>query len=286
MADLTFLRAALNLKLLRRASYGLVAFFATLTFGVVNAAPSHAGLFDLIFNGIQVLQISNMSDEQEVQLGGQVNEQLMASEFRPYNNEQITAYVRGIGERMVPYSDRPGIPYTFQVVNDDSVNAFATMGGYVYVTTGLLAEADNEAEVAGVIGHEIGHIAYRHSLERMKQVAISRGIAGALGLGDDQLVGIGVDVALHLPASREAEYASDGHGFTTMGEAGYDQSGMVTFMQKLVRDGGTPPEFLSTHPHADNRVDRLQGMLDSSAIAGADAGLDSSYYSSQVAALR
>ena len=285
MADLISFRAVFTARLLRRVGYGCVAFFATLMFGLVQAAPSHAGLFDLIFNGIQVLQISNMSDAQEVQLGGQVNQQLMAGEFRAYNNAAINSYVTGIGEKMVPYSARPNIPYTFQVVDDDSVNAFATMGGYVYVTTGLLAEADNEAEVAGVIGHEIGHIAYRHSLDRMKQVAISRGIAGALGLGDDQLVGIGVDVALHLPASREAEYESDSHGFTTMGEAGYDQSGMVTFMQKLVRDG-SPPEFLSTHPHADNRVGRLQGMYNSSAIAGANSGLDSSYYSSQVAALR
>ena len=70
-----------------------------------------------------------------------------------------------------------------------------------------------------------------------------------------------------------------------MGEAGYTQSGMVTFMQKLVRDGA-PPEFLRTHPHAANRVVRLQGMYNSSAIAGANSGLDSSYYSSQVAALR
>ncbi|MEO1590527.1 MAG: M48 family metalloprotease, partial [Cyanobacteria bacterium J06632_22] len=200
MVDITSFRTVFTPALLRRVGYGLVAFFATLTIGVVNAAPSHAGLFDLIFNGIQVLQISNMSDEQEVQLGGQVNQQLMSSEFRRYNNAQINDYVKGIGDRMVPYSDRPNIPYTFQVVDDDSVNAFATMGGYVYVTTGLLAEADNEAEVAGVIGHEIGHIAYKHSLERMKDVAISRGIAGALGLGNDQLVGIGVDVALHLPA--------------------------------------------------------------------------------------
>ncbi|MEO0756374.1 MAG: M48 family metallopeptidase [Cyanobacteria bacterium J06648_16] len=286
MLDFVSFRAVLKSKLLRRTTYGLLAFFVTLGIGLVNPAPSQAGLFDLIFNGIQVLQISNMSDEQEVALGADINQQLMATEFRTYNNSQINNYVKSIGDRLVPYSDRPGIPYTFQVVNDDSVNAFATMGGYVYVTTGLLAEADNEAEVAGVIGHEIGHIAYKHSLERMKQAAISQGIAGALGLGNDQLVGLGVEVALHLPASREAEYASDEHGFVTMGEAGYDQSGMVTFMQKLVREGGSPPEFLSTHPHADNRVDSLQDMLDDEAIAGANNGTDASYYSSQVSALR
>ncbi|MEO0541995.1 MAG: M48 family metallopeptidase, partial [Cyanobacteria bacterium P01_A01_bin.105] len=285
MVDLTLLRAVFSRQVWRPAACGLLAFFATLSFGLVNPAPSHAGWLDLIFNGIQVLQISNMSDEQEIQLGGQINEQLMASDFAAYNNPQINEFVRSIGERMVPYSDRPNIPYTFQVVNDDSVNAFATMGGYVYVTTGLLAAADSEAEVAGVIGHEIGHIAYKHALQRMKDVAIARGISGALGVGDEQWVGIGVDVALHLPASRGAEYESDEHGFVTMGEAGYAQSGMVTFMQKLVREGGSPPEFLSTHPHADNRVGRLQGMLNSSAISGASSGLDTGAYSSRVAAL-
>lgn len=270
----------------RRLAAGVIALVAAVGLGMATPAPSQAGWLDLIFNGIQVLQIANLSDQDEVNLGRRINQQLIDSgEFRLYNNAAINAYVNDIGQRLAPHSDRPNIPYTFQVVQDDSINAFATMGGYVYVTTGLLRAAENEAEVAGVLGHEIGHITGRHALEQMKQVAIARGITGALGLGSDQWVNLGVEVALHLPASRQDEYAADRHGFQTMGEAGYDQAAMVSFMQKLVR-GGSPPEFLSTHPDARNRVSTLQRMLNDSAIPTATDGMNAASYDSRISALR
>jgi predicted Zn-dependent protease len=273
-------------KVYRRVTYGLMAVVGAIILGGVTPTVAHAGLFDLIFNGIQVLQIANMSDQQEVDLGRRIDRQLINSgEFRLYSDPQINAYVTAIGQRLVPYSDRPNIPYTFKVIADDSVNAFATMGGYTYFTTGLLKTAETEAEVAGVVGHEMGHIAGKHALNQMKQAAIAQGIAGAIGLGSDQLVNLGVQVALQLPASREDEYAADRHGFQTMGEAGYDQSGMVSFMQKLVRSG-SPPEFLSTHPDARNRVNALQSMLNDSALPGATDGSSPSSYSSQISALR
>ncbi|NEP15732.1 MAG: M48 family metalloprotease [Leptolyngbya sp. SIO4C1] len=276
----------LKTKLSRRIAYGFMAFIATLSFGLAVPQPSQAGLLDLIFNGIQVIQISNMSDEQERNLGRQINDQLVRrGEFRLYNNQQVNQYVSAIGQRLVPHSDRSDIPYTFQVVQDDSINAFATVGGYVYVTTGLLQAADNEAEVASVLSHEVGHIAKKHALNQMRQAAIAQGIAGALGVNRDQLVNIGVQVALQLPASREDEYEADEHGFYTMGEAGYDQAAMVSFMQKLVRRG-SPPEFLSTHPDARNRVNGLQRLLNEEAIPTATDGMSPSNYDAQIAALR
>jgi predicted Zn-dependent protease len=286
MINPTQVRSQRPPRLLRRIGYGVIAFMATLGIGLAAPPASQAGWLDLIFNGIQVLQISTLSNQDEVNLGSRINQQLIDSgEFRLYNNAAINTYVNDIGQRLVPYSDRPGIPYRFQVVQDDSVNAFATMGGYVYVTTGLLRAADNEAEVAGVLGHEIGHIAGRDTLEQMKQVAIARGITGALGLSSDQWVNLGVEVALNLPASRQDEYAADRHGFQTMGEAGYDQAAMVSFMQKLVRSGA-PPEFLSTHPDARNRVSTLQRMLDQSAIPSATDGMSEAGYDSRISALR
>ncbi|MBE9076591.1 M48 family metalloprotease [Romeria aff. gracilis LEGE 07310] len=269
-------------KIYRRFLYGLMAFVMTIGIGMATPQPSHAGIFDLIFNGIRVYQLSNISDRQEVQLGGQINQQLLNSgEFRLYNNDAVTSYVNSVGQRLVPASDRPNLPYRFQVVNDDAVNAFATMGGYVYVTTGLIQAASDEAELASVLGHEIGHIAGKHALKQMRQVAIAQGITGALGVNRDRLVNIGVQVALQLPASREDEYEADQHGFETLGRAGYAQSAMVSFMQKLVRRG-SPPEFLSTHPNAQNRVERLQTMLNESAIAEADDGLSESAYTANI----
>jgi beta-barrel assembly-enhancing protease len=273
-------------KLYRRIVYGLVAMTMVLGIGVTTAQPSQAGWIDLLMGGVRVYQLSNMSDAQEVDLGAGIDQQLIDSgQIRVYNNAEVTSYVDDIGQRLAAVSDRPNIPYVFRVVQDDAVNAFATMGGRVYVTTGLIEAADNEAELAGVMGHEIGHIAGRHAVEQMRQVAITQGITGALGVNRDRLVNIGTQVALQLPASRSDEYEADRHGFESMGRAGYDQSGMVTFMQKLVRQG-SPPEFLSTHPDARNRVNALQQDLDESAMPEATAGLSESAYSSNISPLR
>lgn len=273
-------------KLYRRLVYGLVAMTMILGIGATTAQPSQAGWLDLIFQGVRVYQLSNMSNEQEVDLGRGINNQLVNSrQIRLYRNESLSTYVNDIGQRLAAVSDRPDIPYTFQIVQDSSVNAFATMGGYVYVTTGLMAAADNEAELASVIGHEIGHISGRHAVEQMRQAAITQGITGALGVNRDRLVNIGTQIALQLPASRSDEYEADRHGFDTMGRAGYDQAAMVAFMKKLVRRG-SPPEFLSTHPDARNRVTQLQQDLDESALPEATAGMSVTAYSSNIAPLR
>lgn len=273
-------------KVYRRFVYGLMATTMVLGIGVTTAQPSQAGWLDLLIQGARVYQLSNMSDAQEVDLGRGINSQLInGRQIRLYQNANVNRYVNEVGQKMARVSDRPDLPYTFQVVQDSGVNAFATMGGYVYVTTGLLAAADNEAELAGVLGHEIGHIANRDAVQQMRQVAITQGVTGALGVNRDRLVNIGTQIALQLPASRSAEYAADRHGFAALGRAGYDQSGMVTFMQKLVRQG-SPPEFLSTHPDARNRVNSLQQQLDSSAMPEANAGLNESAYSNNISSLR
>lgn len=269
----------------RRLAYGTMAFLMTLSLGAMLPRPAAAGWLDIILPTVQVFQITNMSDKQEISLGGQVNQQLLSQSFRLHRDANLTAYVDEIGQSLIPYSDRPDIPYVFQVVEDDSINAFATMGGYVYLTTGLLAAADNEAEVAGVLGHEVGHIAEKHALDQMRDVAIAQGVAGAFGLSRNQMVSIAVDVALTLPNSRRDELVADDHGFVTMGEAGYDQTGMATLMQKL-DSGNSPPAIFSTHPNPRDRVARLQEMDSELALPSATAGTDTAAYSARVASLR
>ncbi|MEL6352254.1 MAG: M48 family metallopeptidase [Cyanobacteria bacterium J06627_28] len=273
-------------KVRRRVAYALITLITVVGIGTATAQPSHAGWLDLLINGVRVYQLSNMSDSQEVDLGGGINRQLIESgQIRLFNNAGLNSYVDSIGQTLAGVSDRPNIPYTFQIVEDDAVNAFATMGGYVYITTGLMAAADNEAELAGVVGHEIGHIAGRHAVQQMRQAAITQGITGALGVDRERLVNIGTQIALQLPASRSDEYEADRHGFYSMGRAGYDQTGMVSFMQKLVRSG-SPPEFLSTHPDARNRVSSLQSLDDSEAIQGSTFGTNESEYTNTISALR
>ena len=242
----------------------------------ISPQPTQAfSLPELIFRGIQVIQLSNMSDRQEVAVGRQINQQLTNREFRVDRDRATTAYINRIGQRLAQESDRPDIPYTFQVIDDNNINAFATMGGFVYVNKGLMAAADNEAELASVIAHEIGHISARHSIKQMRQMAIASGVASATGLDRSKAVQIGVELALRRPHSRQAEYEADQLGLQTMGRSGYAQSGMVDFMKKLLNKP-SPPSILSTHPATSDRIAAISQAMDPDLASG--EGLNNAAY--------
>jgi predicted Zn-dependent protease len=215
---------------------------------------------DLLLRGIQVLQLSNLSDQQEVELGQQINQQLISQKIQIYQNSEVTQYINQIGQRLAAESLRPRIPYRFQVVNDRNVNAFATMGGFVYLNTGLLMLADNEAQLASVIAHEIGHIAGRHAVKQMKETAIASGLVGAAGMNRNTAVNIGVELAFRRPNNRRDEYDADMLGLQTMRQAGYAQLAMVDFMTKLLQSSSVPT-FLSTHPATSERITRLKQAI-------------------------
>jgi predicted Zn-dependent protease len=240
--------------------------------------------FDLIFQGIQVVQLSNISDRQEVQIGKQINQQLVSREIRVYRNPEINRYINEIGQRLELQSKRPNIPYTFQVVDDKGINAFATMGGFVYINRGLIASADNEAQLASVMAHEIGHIEGRHAIQQMRQTAIARGLATAAGLNSNTLVNIGVELALQRPNGRKDEFQADQLGLETLTQTGYAPSGMVGFMEKLLKKGASVPSFLSTHPATSERITALQQAINP-ARANVGEGLDSVAYKNRIRAL-
>ncbi len=268
-------------SLYRRGLYALLSVVVTLGICLGSSSSSQAIPWgDLIFRGIQIIQLSNLSDRQEVGLGQQINEQLTQSEVKISQNRQLTAYINQIGQRLAQSSTRPKLPYTFQVVNDNAINAFATMGGFVYVNKGLIARAENEAELASVIGHEIGHIAARHSIKQMREMTIAQGIASLAGLDRNQIVQLGVELALRRPKSREAEYEADRLGLETLGRAGYAQVGMVTFMQKLLTQGSTP-SILSTHPATSDRIKALQQAINPNRANMGD-GLNNGIYQQQL----
>jgi predicted Zn-dependent protease len=243
----------------RRFVYILLSVITAMGLVVGTPQPSHSfSLWELLFRGVQIFQISNLSDSQEVKLGKQINEQLIdRGQFRLYPNQQVNEYIDQIGQRLVPHSDRSDIPYTFQVVSDENINAFATMGGYVYVTTGLIKAADNEAQLASVIAHEIAHISERHAVEQMRQQAIQQGLLSAAGLDQSTAVRIGVELAIQRPNSRQDELDADSEGLETLSEAGYAPIAFANFLEKLQGRSGVPA-FLSTHPSPDNRIDRVE----------------------------
>lgn len=270
----------------RRWLYGFISLLLTIAISLGNIQPSYGiSWLDLVIRGIQVVQLSNISNVQEVQLGKQINQELISSgRAKIYKNQSINSYVNQIGQRLAKTSQRPNLPYTFQVVDDDSINAFATTGGYVYVNTGLIAAADNEAELASVIGHEIGHIVARHALEQMKQRAISQGLLSAAGLDRSNAIQIGVELAISRPNSRADELEADRFGLENMIQANYAPAGILGFMNKLLKRGGSVSSFLSTHPATSERIRILQDNIDPATANNGD-GLDNRAYKNRIRSL-
>ena len=241
---------------------------------VVNALDL-TDLLRVLPSAVQIIQLSNIGDNDEIALGQQIDRQIQ-QEVRISQDPMANALVTRLGQILTPASDRPNIPYTFRVVDDNSLNAFATMGGFVYINTGTIAASDNVAQLASVIGHEMGHIAGRHALEQMKQMAIAQGIATIAGVGDDRLVGIGVNLALRLPNSREAEFDADRRGLLNITKVGFAASAMPTFMQKLASSGNAP-SFLSTHPATGDRIAALNQNIRANNL-NTSGGLNDSDY--------
>ncbi|OUL35127.1 peptidase [Nostoc sp. T09] len=267
----------------RRWFYPLISLVVALSVCLSAPLPGRAfDLLPLLFQGAQILQLSNISDRQEVELGKQMNQEL-SSQVKLNRNPEINRYVEQVGRRLAANSDRPSLPYTFQVVEDPALNAFATAGGYVYVNTGLLKAADNEAELASVLAHEIGHVGGKHLVKQMRQRALASGVATAAGLDRNTAVGIGVELALNRPRSRQDEFDADQRGLKTLTRSGYAQSGMVSFMQKLLGKGSTPT-FLSTHPATGDRITALKRAISSQPSNGR-YGLDNAAYKANIRAL-
>ena len=274
-------------RIRKRWFYTFLSIVGATSICLTNIQPSYSvSWLDLIRQGAQIIQLSNISDRQEVALGKDINQQLINSgQAKIYRDREITAYINQIGQKLAKTSERPDLPYTFQVVDDKNINAFATMGGYVYVNTGLILAADNEAELASVIGHEIGHIVGRHAVEQMRQRAISQGVLSAAGLDQSAAVNIGVDLAINRPNSREDEREADRLGLANLQKAGYAPSGMVTFMQKLLKQGSSVPKILSTHPSTAERIQALESNI-KPATANRGSGLNSKAYKQKISSLR
>jgi len=270
-------------KSFRRWVLIVIAFISSFGLVIAAATPSPAIPWaELLLRSIQVIQLANLSDQQEVSIGQQINNQII-QQYKIVTDSALVNYVDEIGRRLVAQSDRPRLPFKFQVVADKNVNAFATMGGFVYVHTGLMKAADNEAQLASVIGHEIGHITGKHLANQLRQMSIIEGIATIAGVNRDRLVRVGVEYALRRPRSRQDELDADNRGLRMLTQSGYAPSAMPAFMQKLVSSASLPT-FLSTHPAAPERVALLNQSIDPSR-ANVGAGLDGTAYKSRISSI-
>ena len=221
-----------------------------------------------------------MSRADEMEVGAKEHPKILKQHGGAYRYPRLTGYVRRVALTLTRVSETPDFPYTITTLNDESVNAFALPGGYIYITRGLLALADNEAEMAGVLAHEIGHSVARHTAERYsKAVAANLGlnILGAIGGAMGAPPGIGNIASFGTQAylqsfSREQELEADLLGVRYLARAGYDPAAMTSFLHKLqandrleaalTGDPGKEKSFniMSTHPRTADRIAQAIGL--------------------------
>ncbi len=216
-------------------------------------------------------EIMLISEGQEIELG-KLTDKSIREQFGLYDDPALSAYVDRVARRMVPYLHRPSLAYHFAVLDTPVENAFAAPGGYVYVTRGLLAMMNSEAELATVLGHELGHVNARHAARQMtNQLLLTGGVILGSALSEDvakiapyMLVGLQV---LFLKFSRSDEYQADSLGILYSRQGRYSSAQMIPFfasIQKLeARAGGglRLPNFLSTHPLTARRIEEAKALL-------------------------
>src|SRR2546430_12709628 len=217
------------------------------------------------------MQLNLLSESQEVELGKQAKQEAEQAYGIYKEKPELNRYIADIGKRLSAESGRPSLPWSYEIVDDASVNAFALPGGPVFITRGILGHLNTEAELAAVLVHETGHVAARHSANQMskQQVAqIGLGIGSVLSptvASAAQVASAGPQL-LFLKYSREDETQADELGFRYMTKVGYDPSQMIPLFQML--DGvskqagaGKTPGWLQTHPDPGNRPQATQQRL-------------------------
>src|SRR5215207_3141112 len=217
-------------------------------------------------------ELSLVSESQEIELGKQSAAQVQQS-IGFYDDPQVQSYVSAIGMKMARASERPNLPWEFHVVNDAAVNAFALPGGFIYVTRGLMTSINDEAELATVLGHEIGHVTNRHSVQQISKAQVAQlglGLGSVLSSDVARVAGLasqGLGV-LFLKYGRDAENDADKAGFRYALNQNYDVREMSSVFQTLDRvgnasgGGGRLPEWLATHPNPGTRIENTQQRLD------------------------
>jgi hypothetical protein len=189
-------------------------------------------------------------------------------------NRELQEYIGRIGRKLAaqPEADAQSFEYSFALVTDKSINAFALPGGPAFVHTGLIAAAENEGQLAGVIGHEIAHVAMRHGTNQASKAnllqlpaALASGVLGGGGglMGQLAQLGIGLGAnSILLKYSRDAESDADALGARLMSASGYNPIEMARFFEKLEAEGGQRgPQFLSDHPNPGNRVKAVEAEI-------------------------
>jgi beta-barrel assembly-enhancing protease len=225
-----------------------------------------------------------IAPQQEIALGLQALPEMLAQYGGEHPDQQAQAVVDAVGQRVVAQSDAAKTDWQFDfhlLADPQTINAFALPGGQVFITAALLGKLKTEGELAGVLGHEVGHVVARHSAQRMAKQQLTQGITGAVlvaagGGGNEARLAQMVGDMVNMKYGREDELQSDTLGVRFMSQAGYDPRAMIAVQEILAAESGgaAPPEIMSTHPSAPNRIHTIQEAIDLQYPNGVPAGLE------------
>lgn len=215
-------------------------------------------------------ELSLFSEQEEIALGKQTDEEITA-QYGIYDDPDLSSYIQRVGQSMTSLTHRPHLTYHFAILDTPVVNAFAVPGGYIYVTRGILALMNSEAELAVVLAHELGHVNARHSMAKLSQLMIAQlGLAVGAAISETfaKITGaasLGIQL-LFLKFSRDDEREADALGIEYSRKGGFNPGEMVHFFVSLEKmgdlsGGQSLPGFLSTHPLTSERIKNTQDML-------------------------
>jgi predicted Zn-dependent protease len=215
--------------------------------------------------------------EDEAEIGRKMNAQVY-QDLVIVHDDVLNTYIDAIGQRLVRAAGPQPYDYTFTVVQDEAINAFATFGGQIFVHTGLITSTRNVSELAGVLAHEIGHVVHRHlaqNLKRQQELGMLRqaavlgsAIGGVPNVGAVDLLSQLSTIGLINSFTREAEAEADVFAVDLLPRAGYDPHGMITMFEMLQVSGGKrPPKFFSDHPATEERIELTSKMIEDKHVA-------------------
>lgn len=210
----------------------------------------------------------SLTVDQEIVLGLQSAPEMIKEFGGEYPNTKTQAYLDKIGNRLVSMTEAGKSPYKFDfhlLADKNTVNAFALPGGQIFITLALYDRLKTEDQIAGVLGHEIGHVINRHSAEHIAKQELTQGLIQATDIasGDPGMISRFVGNMVNMKYGREDELESDEYGVKYLVEAGYKPEAMIEVMKILeeASGGGNQPEFMSTHPSPENRISRLKEII-------------------------
>lgn len=230
-------------------------------------------------------QYVDLTPDQEIAIGLRAAPEMAQQHGGLHPDQRVQAQVDEVGVRVVERSAAAESPYRYEfhlLADPQTVNAFALPGGQVFITAALYERLESSGQLAGILGHEVGHVVGRHSAERMAKAKLTQGLTGAAVLATAEggrssaAMAAMIGQMINMKYGREDELESDHFGVEYMSDAGYDPRSMIRVMEILAEasQGARPAEFFSTHPDPGNRIERIQASIAERFPNGVPAGLE------------